>query len=192
MALNMTKLHQDNYFILTGAMGAGKSTILKNLRNLGITCIDEPARQILAEQRGIIGDGVPDRDPKLFTDLLLSRSIYQFKQMENHKGPVIYDRGVPDNIGYANLFDLDKKSVTNAANQYRYNKRIFFLPAWKKIYKTDDERKMTFDQALRFGDDIRKIYEDLGYSIIDVPMESPNKRAEFIQNAILREERHGN
>ena len=112
--------------------------------------------------------------------------------MENHKGPVIYDRGVPDNIGYANLFDLDKKAVTIAANQYRYNKRIFFLPAWKEIYETDDERKMTFDQAMRFGDDIRKIYEDLGYSIIDVPMESPNKRAEFIQNAISSEERHEN
>lgn len=188
----MTKHHQDNYFILTGAMGAGKSTIQKSLRNLGTTCIDEPARQILAEQRGIIGDGVPDRDPKLFTDLLLSRSIYQFKQMGNHKGPVIYDRGVPDNIGYANLFDLDKKAVTNAANQYRYNKRIFFLPAWKEIYETDDERKMTFDQSLQFGNNIRKIYEDLGYSIIDVPMESPNKRVEFIQNAILREKRHGN
>lgn len=188
----MTKFTKNNYFILTGAMGAGKSTILRELRKLSMTCIDEPARQILAEQRGIEGNGVPDQDPKLFTDLLLSRSIYQFKQMENHKGPVIYDRGIPDNIGYALLFDLDKKPVINAANQYRYNKRIFFLPAWKEIYETDDERKMTFDQALRFGDDIRKIYEDLGYSIIEVPMEIPNKRAKFIQNAISREERHGN
>ena len=188
----MTNLQKNNYFILTGAMGAGKSTLLKGLRRFGVTCIDEPARQILAEQRGIIGDGVPDRDPKLFTNLLLSRSIYQFKQMENHKGSVIYDRGIPDNIGYALLFDLDKNSAINAANQYRYNKRIFFLPAWKEIYKTDDERKMSFDQALRFGDDIRKIYEDLNYEIIDVPMESPNKRAEFIQKAISREERDGN
>jgi predicted ATPase len=108
--------------------------------------------------------------------------------MENHKGHVIYDRGIPDNIAYAELFALHKKFVINAANQYRYNKRIFFLPAWKEIYKTDGERKMTFDQALRFGDDIRKIYEDLGYRIIDVPMEPPNKRAEFIQNAISGKE----
>jgi len=116
----MTNLHQDNYFILTGAMGAGKSTILKSLRILGITCIDEPAIQILAEQRGIEGDGVPDRDPKLFTDLLLSRSIHQFKQMENHKGHVIYDRGIPDNIAYAELFALHKNRVKVAHNTYCY------------------------------------------------------------------------
>ena len=57
MVLKMTKQHQDNYFILTGAMGAGKSTILKKLRKLGLPCIDEPARQILAEQRAISGLG---------------------------------------------------------------------------------------------------------------------------------------
>lgn len=71
-------------------MWAGKSTILKELRKLGLRCIDEPARQILAEQRAIEGGGVPDHDPKLFTDLLLSRSIYQFKQMVHRQGAVIY------------------------------------------------------------------------------------------------------
>ena len=58
---------------------------------------------------------------------------------------------------------------------------------------------MTFDQAQWFGDNIRKLYEDLGYSIIEVPTETPNKRAEFIQNAIQQlinktvsgEERYG-
>ncbi len=176
----MTEKIKENYFIITGAMGAGKSTILKELRKLGLVCIDEPARQILAEQRAIGGDGVPEHDPKLFTELLLSRSIYQFKQMEDQQGPVIYDRGIPDNISYATLFDLDLKSYTKAANQYQYNKHVFFLPAWEEIYQNDDERKMTFEQARQFGEDVRRRYEDLGYIIIDVPMTDPKTRAEFI------------
>lgn len=178
--------HKRNYFILTGAMGAGKSTILKELRKQGLVCIDEPARQILAEQRAIGGDGVPEHDPKLFTELLLSRSTYQFKQMRDRQGPVIYDRGIPDNISYAKLFDLDLKSYTKAADQYQYNKHVFFLPAWEKIYQNDDERKMTFEQARQFGEDVKKRYEDLGYSITDVPISEPAARAEFIIQAIMK------
>ncbi|KTD62165.1 AAA family ATPase [Legionella spiritensis] len=179
-------MNKHNYFILTGAMGAGKSTILKELRKLGFLCIDEPARQILAEQRAIEGSGVPEHDPKLFADLLLSRSIYQFKQMENRQGPVIYDRGIPDNIGYAKLFDLDCHSQTKAAHQYQYNKQVLFLPAWEEIYENDDERKMTYSQAKLFGDDVRKIYEDLSYNIIEVPLLPPYERAEFIVNTIVK------
>ena len=106
-----------NYFILSGAMGGGKSTILKALRKLGLMAIDEPARQILAEQRSIEGDGVPDRDQKLFTDLLLSRSISQFHQMQEHQGPVIFDRGIPDNIAYADLFGISTKTAKKAADK---------------------------------------------------------------------------
>lgn len=167
-------------------MGAGKSTILKELRKTGLICIDEPARQILAEQRAIEGSSVPDQDPKLFTDLLLSRSIYQFKQMENRHGPVIYDRGIPDDICYAGLFDLDSHSSMKAAHQYQYNKQVFFLPAWEEIYENDDERKMTYSQARLFGDEVRKVYEDLSYNIIEVPLLPPHERAEFIVNIIVK------
>jgi len=112
----MLSYEKDNYFVLTGAMGSGKSTILNELRTLGLPCMEEPARQILAEQRAIEGSGVPEHDPKLFIDLLLSRSIYQFKEMEHLQGPVIYDRGIPDNIAYAKLFDLDRSPSMNATH----------------------------------------------------------------------------
>ena len=106
--------------------------------------------------------------------------------MGNCQGPVIYDRGIPDNIGYAKLFDLDLKLSINAAKHYQYNKHVFFLPAWEAIYENDDERKITFEEAKQFGDDVRKIYEDLGYRIIDAPLGTPDKRAEFIHTTIER------
>jgi predicted ATPase len=36
----MSIIHKDNYFILTGAMGAGKSTVINALRDLNLICID--------------------------------------------------------------------------------------------------------------------------------------------------------
>lgn len=173
----MTK---SNYFILTGAMGAGKSTLLTELRQLGMIAIDEPARQILAEQRSIQGAGVPENDPALFTHLLLSRSMFQFQQMQDQQGPIIFDRGIPDNIGYARLFGISDQSALNASEKYRYNSQVFMLPAWEAIYENDEERKMSFEQAKQFGHDIKNIYQTLGYQVVDVPLKPPHVRAQFI------------
>src|SRR4051812_18587158 len=107
--------------IITGAMGSGKSAVLQLLRMQGIQVVEEPARQILSEQRSIEDDGIPEKNPKLFTQLLLSRAIYQYKQMQNIDGTVIYDRGIPDNIAYARAFKLNYLPAEHAAKIYRYN-----------------------------------------------------------------------
>jgi len=164
-------------------MGSGKSTVLALLKQKGFMTVEEPARPILAEQRSIEGEGVPEKNPELFTQLLLSRAIYQYKIMQSIEGVVIYDRGIPDNIAYAEIFNLDYKPAHLASKLFRYEKNVFILPAWEEIYATDDERKMTFLQAKAFGDNVRKIYEDYGYSIIDVPCVSPEERVQFVIDA---------
>ena len=65
----------NNCVILTGAPGSGKSTTIKKLRELGCLCINEPAREIIAEQRSIDGQGLSEKEPKLFIELMLSRAI---------------------------------------------------------------------------------------------------------------------
>jgi predicted ATPase len=60
--------------ILTGAPGSGKTAILDGV-GADIRCVGEPAREVLPEQRSAGGAGTPDRDPWLFVDLLLRRSI---------------------------------------------------------------------------------------------------------------------
>ena len=184
----MQKIRSNNYFVLTGAMGAGKSTLLAELRGLGIKCIDEPAREILAKQRASQGDGVPEINPQKFTHLLLAAASEQYAQMREHDGVVVFDRGIPDNIAYAALFNLDTATATTASENNAYNKHVFFLGGWEAIYRNDDERKMTFDEANTFGQAVRKIYEKLGYELIDVPLGSPSMRAAFITGIIEKKE----
>lgn len=180
----MPNYEKNNFFILTGAMGSGKSTLLQALMAHQFTCVTEPARPILAEQKSIDGTGIPGKDEKLFVELMLSRAIFQYNQMQTHQGPVIFDRGIPDNIGYADLFGLEIPSTHNASQKYRYNQCVFFVPGWAEIYKTDDERIMSFEAANQFGNNIRDIYLNLGYKLIDVPFESAEIRAQFIINTI--------
>lgn len=169
-----------NLFILTGAMGSGKSTLSQQLETDGLRIIHEPARQILAEQRSFSGRGVPETDPQLFTDLMLSRSIYLYNLNLGTKDPVIFDRGIPDMIAYASLFNLDLESYKRAAEVYRYNQTVFIMADWEEIYTTDDERKMTYEQAKNFGHALRDIYKECGYTLVEVPKLSVKDRADFI------------
>jgi predicted ATPase len=42
---------------------------------------------------------------------------------------------------------------------------------------------MTFEMAEAFGEDVRRIYEGLGYETVDVPKDTPDARARFIIGA---------
>ena len=173
-----------NYFILTGAMGGGKSTILARLAELGVYCVPEPARAILAEQRLLESSGVPEKKAESFTMLMLARAIHNYQEKQPLSDSIIFDRGIPDMIAYANLSGLDPTSYINAGQAFRYNTTVFYFAAWQAIYTNDEERKISFEGAQAFGIDVKAIYESLGYRILEVPRLSIEERAKFILERI--------
>ena len=170
--------------LLSGAPGSGKSTLLTCLRELGYSGVDEPARQILAEQRPIGGAGVPEGNPSLFVDLLLSRSISQYQAAAVAGSLLFFDRGIPDNIAYASLFNLEFERGWKATETFQYNRLVFFTPNWEAIYSHDEERKMSFQDASKMGDHLREIYQKAGHTVVDLPLDSPKERARFVLNAL--------
>jgi predicted ATPase len=179
----MTKV---NFYILSGAMGAGKTAVLSKLKEIGFPCVPEPAREILTEQRRIRGMGVPEKNADLFCMLMLSRSIHNHHENSDIEKAVVFDRGTPDMIAYARLFALDETPYVNAAKEFRYNPTVFYMPAWEEIYTNDSERKMTFEDARAFGDTVKSIYKEFGYHIVEVPRIALGERVQFISDRIAR------
>lgn len=169
-----------NFHILTGAPGGGKTTLLQELRQRGYHTVDEPARAIIAQQRAIDGCGVSEKDPRLFTELMLSRMLFNYDAATQVNGPVIFDRGLADLVGYARLFGIDDTSALNAARRHSFNTTVYVAPDWEKIYETDNERKMTFEQASAFGKIIREVFTELSYNLVDLPLTAAPTRAEWI------------
>lgn len=176
----MSKMTKTNYFVLTGAMVGGKSTLLREIRKAGIRGVAEPAREILAEQRASAADGVPEQNAELFCKRMLSRSIENYNQAINAAEVQVFDRGIPDMIAYAELGSIDATPFSTAAEQYRYNPTVFFFAGWAAIYTTDAERKMSFEEASMFGERVRVIYQKLGYQLVNVPLQSIAERTNFI------------
>ena len=175
------------FYVLTGAPGTGKSAVLERLGLQGYDRVEEPARQILAEQRSFGGNGVPDADPALFVELMLSRAVFERRKPRRADLPVFFDRGIPDLIAYALLYGLDDRPARSAAHKYHYNPTVFFAPPWKDIYSTDEERRMTYGQAADFGERMRDAYQGLGYTLVELPRETPEERARFIEERVAED-----
>lgn len=171
-------------YVITGAMGSGKTPLVDELAHHGFAGVAEPARAVIAEQGIVGGVKIYDRDRQLFLDLMLERSIRDFAEHARADGPVFFDRGLPDLIAYAHLSGLDAEPAEAASRAYRYNHLVFVLPSWREIYVTDEDRRMTFDHAAAFGDAVRDIYTDLGYTLVDVPQATIAERAAFVRDHI--------
>jgi predicted ATPase len=107
--------------------------------------------------------------------------------MSGARTPVFFDRGIPDQIGYAELFGLDTSMAKTAAAEHRYNDVVFAFPSWPEIYVTDNQRTMTFKSAQAFGERVRNIYEDLRYTVVVVPRDTVAARSRFIVETLERQ-----
>ncbi|BCA96083.1 hypothetical protein TUM19329_24440 [Legionella antarctica] len=143
----------NQLYILTGSPGSGKTAMLAELSKRGFPIVDEPARRVLLQQRLIDGEGVYDKNPFLFKELMLSRMLYDYESAPKFD-LVFFDRGLPDLIAYSKCFNLDIGSELKASHTNRYNPTVFFAPAWEQIYINDEERTLTFDAAQVFENDL--------------------------------------
>jgi predicted ATPase len=175
----------SNLFILTGAPGSGKTAILSRLSD-EFRCVDEPAREVLAEQRATGGSGTWDRDPSLFVHLLLQRSIEKYKTARRSGETVIFDRGIPDCVVYAVRAETDPSPSLTAVDALRYEPHVLFLEPWSDIYETDEERIMSFADTVSFSEALMDVYERSGYILVHVPRGSIDDRAAFVREFISR------
>lgn len=180
----MKIMTKNNLIILSGAPGSGKSTLLQALAKQNICCIPEFAREIIHEQRAIAGDGLYDKNPLLFKELMLSRAIDRYLQADPNK-LTVFDRAIPDLLAYSDCFNLKRGAELRAAKQFRYHQTVFFTPSWEAIYTNDLDRCMSFDAAKTFGDNLKNIYTNLNYNLFELPFVTAKERATLILNELF-------
>ena len=168
------------FFILTGGPGSGKTSVLQELKARGYTIVHETGRSVIQQQVTIDGEALPWKDTRLFAQHMLAADISNYLQHDGAKSIIIFDRGIPDVLGYALLSEIDEApSYKKQAKQFQYNKYAFILPPWETIYVNDYERKQDFTVALNTYKVMYKTYKRLGYHLIDLPKVSISDRADI-------------
>ncbi|AOK18386.1 ATPase [Burkholderia cepacia] len=173
------------FFVVTGGPGSGKSTLLDALEHAGCARSQEAGRGVIRDQMAIDGPALPWRDPAAFAELMLSWEMRSYELARHARGPVFFDRGVPDVIGYLRLTGLAVPAHAEAAaNRFRYHRRVFIAPPWPDIYAQDTERRQDFAEAVRTYDAMVECYTSYGYRLIELPRESVQARVRFVMDAL--------
>ncbi|QNL52656.1 AAA family ATPase [Olivibacter sp. SDN3] len=175
------------FFILTGGPGAGKTSVVNELHKQFFTTVTETGRYIIKEQLVSGGEALPWKNRLLFAHQMLQAEKVNYLLNYPAQQPVIFDRGIPDVLGYLQLSRLYlDPPVEEAVLHYRYNKHVFIFPPWKTIYQNDQERKQDYLTAVDTYLTMKEIYDKAGYKLIEVPKRDITTRTAFIMYHIKR------
>lgn len=152
--------------------------------NAGFAVSGEVAREILKEPRGM---ELRASDPQGFAQAMLEREVAAYEAKAAAGGPVIFDRGFPDIVGFHDLSGLPiPPDLDRACTSLRYDGPIFRAPPWKAIYVADPERIQDWDEAIASDAAVSAAWRRYGYELSDLPLASVEERLAFVVLALAR------
>jgi predicted ATPase len=180
-------LTEQRFYVITGASGTGKSTLLAALGQLGYSTIPEAALAIMREQRDCKGTVLPWVDRPAFMREVLARNIQAHQAAQSLKPPVFFDRGIPECLAW---FRLSAMEVTPrhlaVLGEHRYADPVFVAEPWPEIYVQDDERRASFERAARSFEPTVAAYVEAGYATCVLPKGPVEERVSFILQRVFR------
>jgi predicted ATPase len=172
--------------VVTGGPGAGKTTLIDALEGLGFPRTFEAGRAIIRGQVEIGGAALPWADREAYARLMLSMDSRIHGHAEIMAGPVFFDRGVPDVVGYLRLCGLPiPNELATAALALRYDPLVFIAPPWPEIFANDAERRQDFAEAQRTHAVMAQVYSELGYTLVELPRASIMDRVDFVLERVF-------
>ena len=177
----------DDFIVISGCSGGGKSTLLDALEDRGHHIVKETGRRIVAEELANGDSALPWGDPVAFARRAIRLSLADRAFSRDRSGWVFFDRGLID--AASALEDLADKPVLNRlARRYRYNKNVFLTPPWPEIYVKDNERRHDLADGVDEYKRLCKVYPSLGYKLHILPKASVADRADLVLKVLASTE----
>ena len=172
-----------NWYVLTGPPCSGKTTTITELAKLHYNTSSEIARSYLSRlQKLPINEDISDNSYNLQEEIL-KLEMQREKKLDKHQ-LIFFDRALPDSVAYYKNIGILPKHVIDAAKMNHY-KGIFFLEALPLV--SDNIRKEDQDTANRIGFLIREAYQQLGYTLVDIPATNVQERIKLILQQVANQ-----
>ncbi len=181
----MSSPQSERLFVFTGGPGSGKTTLLDALAATGFAVMDEAGRGVIRQQQAIGSDALPWADRARFADWMLCWELRSHALAMQRSGTVLFDRAIPDIVGYLALSRLAvPPALTRAATDFRYNTTVFIAPHWPEIYVNDAERRQSPEEARRTHAAMANTYSAFGYRLVELPKTGLAERVRFVVDTL--------
>ena len=163
------------FIVISGGPGSGKTSLIEYLGSLGYATVPEAAIQIIEElnrQHGIPGQiAFRYEHPIEFFHLIIRRQAALEAACVAAKGSLVFcDRGRPDALAYAELYDLPIDAELQSHAQSQQYHRVFLLDTLSHFpERPDTGRTSDRSRSLRLFDLLDAAYRTQGYTPFRVP-----------------------
>ena len=174
-------------FIITGAPGAGKTAILRQLELDGFSVVEEAATDVIAAAQAR-GTAQPWTHPS-FIDAIAQlqkqrqiRTSYQQEEVQFHDRSVVCTAALAIYLRYS-FSPFLASELERIKKEAIYHKRVFFIRNLGFVTPTE-ARRISLEDTVRFEKIHEETYRDLGFELVSVEPGTVTQRVGVIKAAI--------
>jgi predicted ATPase len=183
-------------FIITGAPGAGKTAIIRQLELDGFSVVEEAATDVIAaaqaqglDYRGAWQGTVQPWAHPSFIDVIANlqrnrqiRASYQPDEVQFHDRCAVCTAALAVYLGHPFSLFLASE-LERVKSEAIYQNRVFFIRNLGFVTPTE-ARRISFEDTVRFERIHEETYRDFGFELVSVEPESLVERVSIIKAAI--------
>jgi predicted ATPase len=176
-------------YILTGAPGAGKTSIIRLLEAQGHSVVDEAATAVIALEQAQ-GDPEPWTQAAFIDKITCLQRHRQLRAAAAAAGIQFYDRSPVCTLALSRYLghpvpEVLSAEISRITREQVYQRHVFFVSNLGCCEPTA-ARRISFEDSLDFERVHADSYRALGYELIDVPAGPLAGRAAAITAAVTR------
>lgn len=170
-------------YILTGAPGSGKISILRALQSRGYDVVEEAASAVIAAEQAH-GDDEPWARPAFIDKIVGLQRLRQVGSIAAHCDPQIFDRSPVCTLALSVYLRYPVSAALSAeigriSRESIYSRRVFFVRDIGFV-KPTAARRITLQEAREFERVHAESYRALGYELVGIPRGDVADRADVI------------
>ncbi|MGC4043214.1 MAG: ATP-binding protein [Armatimonas sp.] len=184
-----TDKNRPHRIVITGGQHSGKTTLLEEIKNVGITTVPESAMILindLNKQKGVSLQSDWRKNNRADFQLRLARLQLDLeKEVADLNQPVFFDRSLIDIIAYCRVKNIDTPKILDNINLTGRYTHVYLLDLITPFQPRPETGRTSSEEDSKHLSKITKsTYESLGYQVKTIPIMPIKDRLEYILNSI--------